>query len=237
MRNMDKRQGYLVALNAVSKSYHNISVLKSVSFGIEFQSINIIIGPNGAGKSSLAKLIVGLDNSFTGTIQYPNEQLKIVYLPQKLNISPYLPISSNALFHHMSDNNTIQDDELIESIKKFCSLDIIGNTQASQLSGGNLQKLFIAQALINKADLIVFDEPTQNLDIFAETEFYKLLLLRRQKLKTTFILISHDIHAILKFADKVICINNHICCTGNSSDIDTKNPFMSLYLHHHDHRH
>lgn len=234
MQNIKKAP--IIRLKSITKFYESNKVLDAVSLDIELNTINIIIGPNAAGKSSLAKIIAGIETNFTGEmVRFPD--LLITYLPQKVRMNQYLPITTQMMFAHLINKSQINDTDIMAKIRDFCKIDSNATKQVSDLSGGGLQKLFISSTLARKSDVIILDEPTQHLDVQAEKEFYELIMLMKKKLNATFILISHDIHMVLKFADQIICLNNHICCTGSPKDIDVNDPFLSLYKHYHNHSH
>lgn len=233
---MESTYNEILELDSISKHYGNYKVLENISFKVRKNSVNIIIGPNSAGKSTLAKIISGIDKPSSGSIMKPSN-IVVNYLPQKTKINPYLPFTSETMFDYIVDNAQIENQAVIDEIKDFCCINTNSKKQVVDLSGGTLQKLLIGATLARKSDLIILDEPTQHLDVNAEKMFYKLIMLMKKELGTTFIMISHDIHTVLKFADKIICLNNHVCCTGSPEEFEINDPFLSLYKHHHNHSH
>ncbi|MDX1916494.1 MAG: AAA family ATPase, partial [Rickettsiaceae bacterium] len=114
----------------------------------------------------------------------------------------------------------------------------IWDRQVSHISSGQIQLFFILLSLSSKADLIILDEPTSFLDIDTQTKFYNKLKKIKLNKETTFFLISHDMHNVIKTADQVLCINNHICCRTDSIINNIAiNEDMSLFTHKHDHKH
>lgn len=96
---------------------------------------------------------------------------------------------------------------------------------------------------MNKPDLVIFDEPTQFLDLTSQQTFYCLLRQIKKKTDLTVFIISHDLFTVMKNSDQVICLNGHVCCSGKPSDIDNNINFktaiseIGVYIHHHDHSH
>lgn len=99
-----------------------------------------------------------------------------------------------------------------------------------------LRRLLIACSLARKSDLIILDEPTQNLDVVSEARFYELILLIKSKIGSTFVIVSHDLHSVMKYTNQVICIHNHLCCSGIPSEVISSDLF-GFYEHKHDHHH
>lgn len=225
----------LLKFTNVSKNYNSTKVLEDINLEIYRNTINVVMGPNGAGKSQLSKIIVNLNAISSGSkINYAKN---ITYIPQKIHFTQYLPMSVEKFMYYMIQKPTIENKKIIELLNNFCDLKKNQKKQIVDLSGGTLQKIFIAQALMQQYDLIVMDEPTQHLDIQSESELYKIIIDIKNTCGSTFVLVSHDIHTVLKFADQIICINNHICCTGHPSIVNVDDPFVSLYRHHHNHKH
>ncbi|MFO1130290.1 MAG: ATP-binding cassette domain-containing protein [Rickettsiales bacterium] len=209
-------------------------ILRDISFQIEQGSINMIIGPNGAGKSSLAKIIANLDKNYQGRILHNFKN--IGYLPQNILVNHTLPI----------DKNTLQN--IIKSCK-YNNLDIkysnftldkinnlikhIVNKQIHLLSGGSFKRILLHSIFMNNYDFIILDEPNQNLDLESEEILYDIILHLKKEYNITFIIISHDLYTVMKYADKVICLNNHICCKGIPNDIIKDAKFVALYAHAH----
>ena len=99
------------------------------------------------------------------------------------------------------------------------------------LSGGELQKILITRSLIDNPNLLILDEPTQNLDVSGQLSFYKFLDKIYAEREISILMVSHDLHMVISTTKKVICLSNHICCSGEPSSI-TKDPeFINLFGH------
>lgn len=224
---------YIVKFSDVSKQYGQKIVLDKVSFALLPSTITTMIGPNGAGKSTVAKLILGIEKPTSGNINRICSN--IAYIPQKININSTMNIDVQSLIRYISGNKNIDDTKLIE----FAEFGRLKHIQIANLSGGQLQKVLLAAHLSRSPKLIVLDEPTQGLDIGSQEKFYSLLENIRKDYHTSIFMISHDLHAVMKTSDQVLCLNNHICCTGKPEqkvpDKDLAN--IGLYTHHHDHNH
>lgn len=117
-----------------------------------------------------------------------------------------------------------------------------------RLSGGELQRVLFARALLNKPKLLVLDEPVQGVDINGQVELYNLINSSKQMFDCAVLMVSHDLHLVMANTDHVICINQHICCQGSADSVANDPDFIShfgtqyadnfaLYTHHHDHHH
>ena len=113
------------------------------------------------------------------------------------------------------------------------------NQQISQLSGGQLQRVLLTAGSITSPDLSILHEPTQGLDIENQYSFYSMLNEIKKISTTSILLISHDLHNVLKKSDQILCLNKHLCCStsGTIHDMDLYKKYLKIYEHHHDHKH
>jgi zinc transport system ATP-binding protein len=199
-----------------------------------------LIGPNGAGKTLLLKMLLGLVAPDAGTIERA-PGLRIGYMPQKLGIDSNLPISV-ARFVGLAGRGDIA-----------ASLDIAGVSDLAQspmsgLSGGELQRVLLARALMRVPQLLVLDEPAQGVDVTGQDALYALVAKLRDQTDCAVLLVSHDLHLVMARSDRVLCLNGHVCCTGQPEAVGRDPAFaalfgahagesLALYRHHHDHVH
>ena len=120
--------------------------------------------------------------------------------------------------------------------------------QLADLSGGELQRVVLARALIRSPDLLVLDEPVRGVDYAGEAELYTLIGRLRTERGFGVLLVSHDLHVVMAQSDRVICLNRHVCCSGVPQSVAQHPEYarlfgpqaaraFGLYHHHHDHRH
>jgi zinc transport system ATP-binding protein len=229
----------LVEFKSLSKSFGHKLLVDNVSFKLKKGEITTLIGQNGAGKTTLAKIILKLENYNKGELII-RDNLRIGYVPQKLDFGFTMPITSKGLLDILSPNGN--KDEII-NLCDFINYDKIKDTDISEISGGELQKLMLAGTLMNKPDLIILDEPKQFLDVTSQQEFYRLLERLRDTTQLTTFMISHDLFTVMKNSDQVICLNGHVCCSGKPTDLDNNINFknalseIGVYIHKHDHEH
>jgi zinc transport system ATP-binding protein len=221
----------IVEFQKVSKSYDKQIVIDNVAFTIEPASITTMIGPNGAGKTTIARLMLGIESPTSGNVLRTSN--KTAYVPQKLSLNTSLPMDVKSLVRYVAGSKVSDISKVIE----FANLASLADKQISQLSGGQLQRVFLGAGLLSNPELIVLDEPIQGLDISGQQEFYQLLETIRTETKAAIFMISHDLHAVMKSSDQVLCLNHHICCEGKPGMGHKDAPQVGLYTHKHDHNH
>lgn len=219
---------------------HNHVILKNIYFSLKSKQVLTIIGPNGAGKSTLIKLILGFLNPTSGTI-YKKKNLTIGYVPQKLRLDATIPLT---VARFLKLNLTKQSLSIESVLAKVNALKLL-KKEMIHLSGGEMQRILLAQAIIKKPELLILDEPAQGLDFKGQIELYDLVMRIKDEFNCGVIMISHDLHLVAAKTDEVICLNKKICCMGTPTMISDhpdfihlfgKNAFRSLafYEHHHE---
>lgn len=210
-------------------------ILEGISLAVKEDEILTIIGPNGSGKTTLLKLIAGIYKPSLGDIFY-KESITIGYMPQEVKFAQTLPLKVKDF---LNLRKAIDRDFLKEKIKRINIEDIL-EKQVNSLSGGELQKVLFISAISVKPDLLILDEPINNLDINAQSSFYKILEEEQQAYKYSVVMSSHDIHVVMKRTDKVVCINKKICCYGHPETVRADKIFidmfgksLSVYKHEH----
>ena len=234
----------LISLKDVSFYPKGKKILDKISFNVRKSDFITIVGPNGAGKTSLLKIILGIEEGYKGGLEIKND-LKIGYVPQKLFINHTMPISVKVFLQLYDRKNNL--DKILEELQLRKIYDLL-DKQLHYLSGGELQKVLLIRSLLNEPEILVLDEPAQNLDIGAQVELYKLLDRLYSKRKIAILMVSHDLHLVMSSTRKVICLYHHICCEGEAHMV-AKNPeftkifgdemadIMSVYNHIHNHKH
>lgn len=221
-------------------------ILDNVSLTILKNDFITIIGPNGSGKSTLIKVLMGIlkpDNLKDDARIYKKENLRIGYVPQKIIPDPAMPISVKEFLKLVKNTSK----QAISEVMKEVGIDY-SNKLLHVLSGGELQKVLLARALLHQPDLLILDEPAQNLDIGNQLKFYNLIERIYSTRKCSVLMISHDLHMVMATSKQVVCLYHHICCSG-APHVVTKDPefikifgsdmsnMMAYYQHHHTHNH
>ncbi len=204
-----------ISVQNLTVSYNAFKILDNISFEIYKNDLIFIIGGNGSGKSTLIKTIMGLKKEDKGIIKIlgQNHSQKLVaehisYLPQYTNLERNFPITVEEII------------ELECSSKKSCPVGATGhlkdlqaeeliNKRLDELSGGEFQKVLIARTLIRNSDILIFDEPTNNLD-YKTHQIFKSILEKQLSQNKTIIIITHNIDEIKlsKNRHKILEIKN-----------------------------
>ncbi len=218
-------------------------ILDNVSLRIDEKDFLTIVGPNGAGKTMLLKCLVGVLSPDSGQVTH-KPSLSIGYMPQSMEIDPVLPLSVRRF---LSLNLSIKADFLSEIVNET-DIAMLLDRQMHNLSGGEIQRVMLARALARDPDLLILDEPAQNLDISGQLEFYKLLERIYHNRQKAILMVSHDLHLVMASTKKVVCLYHHVCCSGAPQAItrdpefisifgDDLSKMMAVYPHEHDHDH
>ena len=234
-----------VLLNArdISLQYNQRQVLQNISLTLNTRQIVTLIGPNGAGKTSLVKIVLGLVPPTSGEIERL-EGIRIGYMPQRLQVDQSMPVSVSRF---LSLGANARADRIDDALKEV-GASVLKDSQLFALSGGELQRVLLARALIQEPQLLVLDEPAQGVDVNGQAELYRLIADIRDRHGCGILLVSHDLHLVMSATDEVICLNQHVCCHGHPEQVSNDPAYLELfgkkqaeslavYAHHHNHSH
>jgi len=232
----------ILTVSGLNVEFDNHTILSDVSFEVGRDDTLAIIGPNGAGKSVLFRALLGLV-PYKGTVTWSSDA-KIGYVPQKLVVGKDLPLTVNE-FLHFKEKDQTKIYEAIESVGFMKEAQHLHNdirvlkTRLGDLSGGELQRVLIAYALLDDPNVLLFDEPTAGVDIAGEETVYSLIHKLQADDDLTIIFISHELQVVNQYATSVLCLNKEKICFGPpSTAIDSKSlakmygEDAHLYQHH-----
>jgi zinc transport system ATP-binding protein len=208
----------LLEIKNLNAGYDDALVLKDINFRVNDTDFIGIIGPNGGGKTTLMKTILGVIKPISGSIEYyfPGKEKDfrkfIGYLPQQNVIDKKFPISvrevilsgltsQKSLIFRFSTEEKKKADELIEK----SGLSSIAGNPVGELSGGQLQRVFLARAVISNPRLLILDEPSTYVDNRSEFELYETL--KELNKEIAILLVSHDIGTISSYIKTIACVN------------------------------
>lgn len=238
--------GILLEAKEISVFFDQRQILNNISFTVSEGEIVTIIGPNGSGKTTLSRIILGLMAQAKGQVTW-RPKVQVGYMPQKLMIDRALPLTVER-FLRLQINRKNNDSCAFTQVIEEVGIEYLLARQIHDISGGEMQRVMLARALLPTPHLLVLDEPVQGVDIQGQSEFYQLIEKIRNRYNTGILMISHDLHMVMKTTDHVICINHHICCEGSPEDVSKHPEYQALfgmeavksigiYAHHHDHKH
>ena len=231
----------LVSVDGLSVRYSGRQVLSDVNLSISVGEIVSLIGPNGAGKSTLIRAILGLTAHQDGYIKkIPG--LVIGYMPQRLVIDAVLPLTVPRFLRMAAKVGRSEINTVLEEV----GVPHLRGAQVQEISGGEFQRVLMARALLRNPDLLVLDEPAQQVDFQGQVDMFDLIERLRQKRGCGVLVVSHDLHMVMSATDRVLCLNGHICCSGAPDAVSAHPEYVALFgpraaesiaLYHHHHRH
>lgn len=236
---MPSTKSLLVQVHDVNVQFQQHIALQNVSLTIERGEIITLIGPNGAGKSTLVRVVLGLLKPQTGHV-FRQNGIRIGYMPQRLSINPVLPLT---VARFLNLGNAKKNAILQQMLEEVGAANVL-KRPIQNISGGEMQRVLLARALLRSPDLLVLDEPIQGVDITGQYELYELIAQIRKQRGCGILMVSHDLHLVMSATDYVICLNQGICCSGHPETV-TQHPAylklfgaraaqdLAIYTHHH----
>lgn len=238
----------LLQAENISHFFGNQQVLEDIDLTIKRNEITTLIGPNGAGKSTLLRILIKLIQPTHGMVWHA-PHLSIGFMPQKIQVDTAFPLSVERFLRLGKPKNSPAKQavnfttELTNTVS-LLNLQKLLATPIQKVSGGEMQRILLARALIRKPDLLVLDEPVQGVDLQGQVELYHLINDIKDTLHCGVLMVSHDLHIVMKSTHQVLCLNQHICCSGHPQAISGNPAFKALfgqefdeiaiYEHHHD---
>ena len=217
-------QEFLIDLRNVCVDLQGRAILSSVDLQVTPGEILTIIGPNGAGKTTLLRVALGLLSPRSGTITRKNN-LQVGYVPQKLYPDQSFPMT---VLRFLSLSDRKAKFRIVDVLQEVGG-DGLEHASLSTLSGGELQRVLLAKALLRDPELLVLDEPVQGVDVQGQIELFKLITQLREKRNCAVLMVSHDLHLVMASTNRVICLNRHVCCTGSPESVSQDQNFLDLF--------
>ncbi len=237
-------------------------VLEDISFRVREGSFLGVIGPNGAGKTTLLRAMLGLVPLRSGEIrvlgrapaEHGNDAHAIGYVPQRATISRNFPatVADIVMMGRVCCNGRMRlaraaDWQRVRGELEEIGIGHLADRSIGRLSGGEVRRVLLAQALCAGTRLLVLDEPTVGLDLPAELEFYGLLRRQQHERRITIVCVSHDLLALAGQASELICINRRMHVHGNPEEVVHSHALREAYscefdflageIAHHDRQH
>ena len=234
----------VIQLKNVSIALGGRTILHDISFTLNEGEFVAVLGPNGAGKSTLLKMLLGLLKPATGTMQVLGETPHrgngaIGYAPQHRVLDADLALRARDIVGFGLDGNhwgiglpgraSRKRNAIIDKALDEVDACAFADAPVGQLSGGEQQRLLIAQALLTNPRLLLLDEPLANLDLTHQQEIVGLISRVSRSRNVTILLVSHDINPLLPVVDRVIYIANGHSAIGTPDEVITNETLTKLY--------
>lgn len=242
MKKLDKPCGlHCIKVHHFSVTLGHQRILQDINLHIHCGRLNVIIGKNGAGKSTLIRAMLG-EIPHEGRITYQYQaggfqprKLKIGYVPQSLNIDKNTPVSVyDFMAAYMSRVPVFlkRGRRTAAAIKECLSMlqvEDCMDRQLCNLSGGQLQRVLIALALVDEPQLLLLDEPVSGIDKNGMELFYDTIDQLKKNYDLAIILISHDLEYVAKYADEVILLDEKVLKRGTASEVFSSREFREVF--------
>jgi zinc/manganese transport system ATP-binding protein len=237
------RSDHPVAIRAehVEVGFRNKVVWHDATFEVRRGEFTAVIGPNGAGKTTLFRLLLGLQRPSFGSLEVfgatPRRgNRRIGYVPQRHTIDNETHVAADALVRLGATGSQwgpgfsfrAQREAAAEALDAVGASEL-GSKSLGSLSGGELQRVFLAEAIVGNPEMLLLDEPLSNLDIRRSRELVEVVHHLVQSRRVTTLLVAHDINPLIECLDKVIYIANGHVATGPPESVLTSSSLSELY--------
>ncbi len=232
-----------IRVNGIGVKKGGEVILSDVSFNLSCGELTAVIGVNGAGKTTLVKSILG-EIRHDGDITFESHHgdklrsVTIGYVPQHLDFDKSAPISvedfllvgrTNSPVWFLKKKSILQSID--EALEKVGCLEL-KKRKLGELSGGEIQRVMLANALYPLPELLILDEPVSGVDVLGSEQFYKVIMDLKKNYHMAIAMVTHDLSMVEDFADNVVLINKTVLKTGSSREVfeseEFKNNFFSV---------
>lgn len=240
-RATDRADPVVVRAEHAEVGYRERTVWRDASFEVRRGEFVAVIGPNGAGKTTLFRLLLGLQRPTLGTISVFGETPRrgngrIGYVPQRHSIDQDTHIAAESLVRlgvsgtkwGMGFSSRVEKRAAAEALEAVGAADL-GSKALGAMSGGELQRVFLAEALVGHPEMLLLDEPLSNLDLRRSRDLVEVIHGLVQSRGVTTLLVAHDINPLIQCLDKVIYIANGRVATGRPEEVLTSGSLTELY--------
>ena len=210
----------IIKIEHLAAGYEGKEVLHDVNLTIYQDDYLGIIGPNGGGKTTLMRLILGLMNPTEGHISYytdgkPVKEITMGYLPQYHDLDKQFPISVyEVVLSGLNKSKSLlarfnkEHHQLVADTLNRMQLSDLKDRHIGALSGGQLQRVLLARAIVSKPDVVILDEPNTYIDRRFQKQMYEML--EQINKECAIIIVSHDIAEVLNNVKHIACVNHHL---------------------------
>ena len=219
---MTQSQNFVIQLEGVNVTFGPVPVLEDINLTINEGDFIGIVGPNGSGKTTLLKIVLGLLEPDSGHVSVlgktaPKSCSSIGYVPQFMDFDRKFPISvlDAVMMGRLSSERILgpftqgSRDAAMAALQRV-KADDLSKRRIGNLSGGQLQRVLLARALVDDPKILLLDEPTANIDCRAEYDFFEML--HELNTQVTIAMVSHDLGFISSHVNRIACVNRNLVC-------------------------
>jgi zinc/manganese transport system ATP-binding protein len=234
----------VLTVAGVSVSLSGRQILDDVSCSVRAGEFTGLIGPNGAGKTTLIRVILGLQRTSAGRVSvagqsHARRNPSVGYVPQKVALDPDLPLRARDLVALGANGHRFglplpsraRRDAAAEMLHAV-DADRFADSRVGQLSGGEQQRVLIAQALISGPKLLLLDEPLANLDLRSSQEIIGLLARIARQQQVAVLLSAHEMNPLLPVLDRVVYMAAGRAASGSTTEVIRGDVLSKLYGYH-----
>lgn len=237
----------MIKFENINVGYSKYFALEDINLEIKSNSFTAILGPNGGGKTTFLKLILGLIKPTSGKILINGkkplklESKTIGYVPQIKTLDRTFPalcielVVSGIRGNWPDRINKEESNQALDALKQV-GAEHLAYRSISKLSGGELQRIFLARSFVRNPDILLLDEPATGVDVVGESDIYNIIGNYEAKTNTTIIMVTHDWEAAYHHANKVLLLNRRQICF-NEPDIAFKEENLRRAFSHIGHSH
>ncbi|SDP09935.1 zinc/manganese transport system ATP-binding protein [Paenibacillus sp. yr247] len=233
--------GCEVLIEDVSVHLGGQQILNHVSFALQPGEFLGIIGPNGAGKTTLFRVLLDMIKPQSGDVQFRNSNHQSVtpssvigYVPQSRQIDPETPMTAwdfvlMGLPHKFRPWSTANDKKIVAEAMRLTDSYHLANKSVGKCSGGEKQRIFLAQALVRNPQILLLDEPTSNLDPGAQEHMASVVARICRERGVSVMFISHDINLIARYAHRILYLTHGHYAVGTVEEVMQPEVLSKLY--------
>ncbi len=225
----------LLKYEGVRLAYGRNVVLRDVNLHVEKGDFLGLVGPNGSGKTTLIKSMLGLIRPKLGTIDWRGGIPRCGYVPQQEEVDPIWPMRVRDLLKmticslrplHLFHR---KEPRQVREIMELIGIEHLANQTLDTLSGGEMQRVLLARALVVEPEVVLLDEPTSGMDLVAAERFLSLISKMHKGRKMTVIMVTHDLPSLVDRAQHLGIIENDTLYSGRVDEILTSEMLTKIY--------